>query len=326
VADEVWAGGEDSGGMQLFSPKNGWNAPLASIAGAELGIFNPDGSEMVYTSVDQTGSGDELRMETSLCRIALKDGARPSLLATSDGDWTVCLWTRDAKSIVYWAQDEFSGSDASDGNQLFVMPAGGGKARALGIKTLLDHDLVALSPNRSELAITVSEGRYEWVNKRLAVVDLETGSVHYLTPEDTVGFSPVWSPDGNRIAYCAGPQPLKESDVEFGGEEGTTHVNALVAKRRIWIRDREGAQPPRLLTSDDRYHDQEPLWSSGGTHILFTRSDAPLNDIESLRCDRQTLWLAGQDGANPIQVTSELYIDSDLGGPDERRTAFDWLR
>ena len=87
-----------------------------------------------------------------------------------------------------------------------------------------------------------------------------------------------------------------------------------------------GAQPARLLTSDERYHDQEPLWSADAGHILFKRSDSPLNDIESLSSDRQTLWLAGQDGANPVQVTGELYIDSDIGGPDERRAAFDWLR
>jgi hypothetical protein len=324
VADELWA--EDSDGLQLFSPRNVWSAPLATIAGATLGVFHPDGSEMVYTSVEQTSGGDELCMVTNLCRVALKDGARPSILATTGGDWTVCLWTRDGKSIVYWAQDDFSASEASDGNQLFVMPASGEKARALGVVTLLDHDLVALSPNRLELAVTAGEGRYEWINKRLAVVALETASVRYLTSEDTVGFSPVWSPDGNRIAYCAGPQPLKEADVEFGGDEGNKQVNAMLAKRRIWIRDRAGAQAARLLTSDDRYHDREPLWSADGSHILFTRSDSPLNDIESLSSDRQTLWLAGQDGSNPIQVTGELYIDSDIGGPDERRAAFDWLR
>ena len=66
--------------------------------------------------------------------------------------------------------------------------------------------------------------------------------------------------------------------------------------------------------------------SADGSHILFTRSDAPMMTCESLRCGRQTLWLACLDGANPIQVTGELYIDSDLGGPDTRRAAFDWLR
>jgi Tol biopolymer transport system component len=321
VADELWARNETADSLQLFSPRNDWNSPLAAISKGTLGVFSPDGSELIYA--DQSGRPDDAEMMTRLTRVALKDGAQPTVVAASTGDWGPCIWTRDGKSLIYWAQEEFSVSEASDGNKLLIMPAAGGKARELGVITLLDRDLVALSPARAELAVTDGAGRYEWINKRLAVVDLDTLAVRHLTAENLVA-SPAWSPDGNRIAYSAGPAPRpdEESDLMLGGER----LEALFPKRRIWIVDRAGTQPPRLLTSDDRYHDEEPIWSADGRHILFTRSDAPYSDIESMISDNQSLWLAGQDGANPIQVTGTLYIDPDSGGPDERRRAFDWLR
>ena len=265
-------------------------------------------------------------MATNLCRVALKDGARPSILATTGGDWGPCLWTRDGKSIVFWGQDDFSASEASDGNQLYLMPASGGIPQALGVMTLIENDLVALSPSRNELAITAGQGRYEWVNKRLAVVDLDTAGVHYLMDKNTVGFSPAWSPDGARIAYSAGPAPADEAEIEIGDEAATKRVEGLLAQRRLWVTDRLGSRPARAITSGEGFHDESPQWSADGGHILFARSSSPFRDIETLASDSQSLWLVGLDGGKPTQVTGELYIDPDVGGPGERRAAFDWLR
>jgi dipeptidyl aminopeptidase/acylaminoacyl peptidase len=327
AADELWARNEDVDTLQLFSPRNDWSVPLATIRGGDHGVLSHDGSEMIYSRY-LSGGVDDMLQSTALTRVSLKGGAELNVVTSGDGDWTPCLWTRDGKSLVYWAQDEFSVSEGSDGNKLFIVPVSGGKGGELGVFTLLASDYVALSPTRNELAVTDGEGRYEWIDKRLATVDLDTLAVRYLTPENLAAFSPVWSPDGNRIAYSAGPVPKSkdESDDMLAGLDGGKSLNALFAKRRIWIIDRAAAQSPRLLTSTEGYHDEQPLWSADGQYILFMRSDQSFNDIESMTSDNQSLWLAGQDGANPVQVTGTLYRDRDSGGPEFRRAAFDWLR
>jgi Tol biopolymer transport system component len=327
VSDGLWVNNENSDALELFGARNGWASPIATIPGASLGVFSPDGAEMTYAQVDQTGSDADVQLSTRLCRVALKDGARPAVLQTTSEDWEVCAWTRDGKSIVYWRQEEFSVSEASDGDELFLMPASGGKPRSLGLTTLLDADFVALSPNRNELALAAGGGRYEWFNKRIAVVDLDNSAVHYLTAENTTGLSPSWSPDGSRIAYSAGPAPApeEESDLECGCDEASQkRLNELFSQRRIWVSGRAGAQPPRQLSGDSQYHDEAPQWSADGRSILFTRSDSAFTDIQALSSDGKTLWVMDQDGGNLIQVAGPLYIDPDFGGA--RRSAFDWFR
>lgn len=326
VSDQLWVGNENSDGLQLLSARNGWTSPIATIPDACMGVFSPDGSEMIYAHVDQTGFTTDVQQSTRLCRVALKDRAEPTVLETTTEDWSPCTWSRDGKSIVYWRQEEVSASEGSDGKELFLMPASGGKPHSLGVITLLDSDFVALSPARNELAVTAGSGRYEWSNKRLAVVDLDSFAVRYLINKDKVGRSPSWSPDGSRIAYSAGPAPApdEESDLECGCDEASNkRLNELFSQRRIWVSDRTGAQPPRQLSSDSPYHDEAPLWSADGRSILFTRSNSEFTDIQALNSDGKTLWLMDQDGANLMQVAGPLYTDPDFAAP---RSAFDWFR
>ena len=325
VSDELWTVNEDLQTLEAFGVGNHWSAPIATIRHASFGPFSPDGAEMIFATTDiDPDSGPS---GTRLWRVELKDGAQPALLKFTKEDWSPFTWTRDGKSIVYWRQEEFSASEASDGNELFIMPVSGGEPRSLKVMTLLDSGFAVLSPKRNELAVTAGDGRYEWTNKRTAVIDLDSLAIRYLTSEGTVGLSPVWSPDGNRIAYSAGPAPApeEESDLECGCDEASQkRLNELLSKRRIWVSDRTGAEAPRQLTADGPTHDEAPLWSADGRHILFTRSDAAFNNIHTLSSDQTALWLMDQDGAHPIQVAGPLSVEEEAY--DDRRSAFDWFR
>lgn len=326
VSDQLWSRNETSGTLELFSERNAWTSPVATIPYATLGVFSPNGSEMIYAVQDSTDKGGDIQQSTRLLRVTLQDRAAPVLLHSTSEDWTPCAWTRDGK-LLFWRQEEFSASEASDGDELLLMSLSDGAIRSLGVTVLLDSDFISLSPVRNELAVTAGEGRYERYDKRVAVADLESLAVQYLIGKDTVGLCPKWSPDGNSVAYSAGPAPAaaEQPDLEWGGEENALRLNQLLSQRRIWVSDRAGSATPRELTSDPRYHDEEPLWSADGGSILFTRSDSGFQDIHTLSSAGKTLWLMDQDGGNPVQVAGPLYVDPNLLGVADRWCAFDWF-
>jgi Tol biopolymer transport system component len=164
----------------------------------------------------------------------------------------------------------------------------------LGICTLVYDDWLSLSPTHDALAICDGDGRESYTNKRIAVLDLSSNSVRYLTDRKTVAVKPSWSPDGKLIAYSAAPEPKSSDQVP----------DPILSRRRIWLADPAGVQAPRRLTDDDRYRDEEPMWLADGQHILFCRVDG---------ARQRTLWMMRADGTAPRQVAGPLYIDPDQG-------------
>ncbi|MEW6232901.1 MAG: hypothetical protein AB1566_11405 [Chloroflexota bacterium] len=279
--------------------------------------WSPDGEWLAYEQVEVRKAGEEGQAPeryAGLWRIrADGSGAIELLNAGTPAAYEPILagWSLDGSRILFWLAPHFSRSILADGTSLTTIPANGGEPSEVVRSMLAYSDFLAPSPEGKLLAITEGGGRETWSHKRIAVVDLSSGKLTYLTDDKTAAFSPAWSPDGQRIVYAAAP------DIGFIG--GGEAAKAGAAQRRIWLMKRDGSDK-RQLTKDATYRDERPLWSADGSYILFARLDTK---------GHASLWLISAEGDNPHQVVDELtpapswfgyygHIDWDV--------LFDWWR
>ena len=100
---------------------------------------------------------------------------------------------------------------------------------------------------------------------------------------------PVWSPDGQRIAF---------SSDRDGNDE-------------IYVMSADGSNPIRLTQNASR--DRYPVWSPDGQRIAFSSDRDGNNEI----------YVMSADGSNPTRLTQDLGFDVDsVWSPDGQRIAF----
>jgi hypothetical protein len=287
----------DEKNLKSFTAASGWRQTKQwTVDASEGSVFSPDGAEIVYSDSVVSGRNENGYPERTgrLCRLDLNapQGSPHVLFSEYESHQMPCLWTRQGSILLYKAG--FGVSLTLDGLGLLRIPAAGGEPRSLGITTLLYDDWSSLSPNHDALAICVGEGRDTHTDKRIAIVDLKSNAVLYLTDETTASIMPSWSPDGKLIAYSAAPED------EPSDTMNPEHIDQLLFRRRIWLADPAGVQTPRRLTGDDRYRDEKPMWLADGQHLLFCRVDG---------AKQRTLWMMRVDGTAPRQVAAALYAD-----------------
>ena len=260
--------------------------------------WSPDGEwlafdreEWTYEKVG-TGKGQIPGRTASLWRVQAGGDEAIQLynMGSPSRDGIILVdWTPDSRSILFWPRLSFSVSVVADGLPLHIISASGGEPRKLDAWTLRFSDFLDASSDGRLLAITEGSGRETWTRKRIAVLDIASGTRTYLTDSSEAAFSPAWSPDGGRIVYVAGP--------DIGAVGGGNEAKVGAGQRRLWVMQRDGSDK-RQLTNDPAYRDERPQWSNDGTRILFARLNA--------EGDRASLWLVSGEGGTPEPVVDEL--------------------
>ena len=161
-----------------------------------------------------------------------------------------------------------------------------------------------------------------WVDKiidrsrsNLWSVDVEGERVRELTHGDWRDSSPVWSPDGIKIAFLS-------------DRDGTTQIHVM------WMDTREVAQLTHLERSPGSLR-----WSPGGKHLAFTifvpdtKSPLPVKLPKKPRgakwaapaviVDRLS-WARDGRGYQPKGYTHIFVIDAELGGTPRQITSGDY--
>jgi Tol biopolymer transport system component/DNA-binding CsgD family transcriptional regulator len=134
-------------------------------------------------------------------------------------------------------------------------------------------------------------------NKRIAVMDLQTGDVTTLTDESLVAVLPAWSPDGETIAFVTRADPGPVTPADNDAEDG----------RRIWTMAGDGSNAHALPIEDADCRQELPQWSGDGKQLLFV----------CLNSDRASLMMVAAKGGPAVTLIDELSIPV-LGGSGQQ--------
>ncbi len=217
---------------------SGLRRPLPGFSVDEA-AWSPLGDGLVLVS-PTTGNGDLYWVNP-----AGKDLRR--LTESEAPDWAP-LWSPDGRRIAHVSG---IGADA----EIYLLNADGSGHRRLTENGVWDYPRSWSADGRTLLTETVPPGGR---NIAIAILDVESGRIRYLTDGRYSDGDPTWSPNGRQIAFS--------SDRD--------------GNREIYVMDPDGTTVRRL--TDHPAWDGHPYWSPDGSRILFESNRGPGETFEVL--------------------------------------------
>ncbi len=234
------------------------------------------------------------------------DSRRIAFVATEPPKQTDSTDPRVITRLQYKSRTSFSDNRRS---QIFIVSLDSGEVHQL-TRDNSDRHSIAWSPQGNEiLCLSNREPDPDSnFNYDIFALDVRSARERRLTSTPGVEMSPIWSPDGNFIAYTA-------------TKRNRTTIDSVAEDSHVWVIGREGGKATEVSATLDR-RANSIRWSSDGKSVLFLAGDhgktvlftvareggvvTPLFDrpcqLASLTVARDSIAFAKSDETSPVEV------------------------
>jgi Tol biopolymer transport system component len=224
--------------------------------------WSPDGKWIVFVS-DRDGDEELFVMGV--------DGSGLRRLTSNRVPDSTPAWSPDGRLIA------FASARASDGRELYVMSASGGKARRLVRSARRGQESWSPSWSPDGRRIAFASNRADFLNVEIYSVGSDGTGLRRLTRHAGTGFgfgddtTPDWSPDGTHIAFVSNRDRQTE----------------------VYVMKADGSEQ-RRVTRTPYVWEQLPRWSRDGSKFLFATSTRVL-EMRAAGTHRRQLLGRGWD-------------------------------
>ena len=258
------------------NPRRLTNNPAKDLAPS----WSPDGKRIAFIS-DRDGHPDRAPgWFTDEIYVMDADGGNEQNLTNHPSDDRSPSWSPDGTRIAF---QSYRDNDRNHNIEIYVMAADGSNLQRLTNNLAADED-PAWSPDGKRIVFSSArEGHFMDAHKNITdeiyVMDADGGNQQRLTENRNNDWDPVWSPDGQRIAFAA---DRKGDRVKFD----------------IYVMDADGGNQQKL--TNNRIIDWDPSWSPNGERIAFV----------STRDENSEIYVMDADGGNLQNLTNHPHSDS----------------
>lgn len=233
------------------------------------------------------------------------NGTAVEQITTSSSDKRYPVWANDGRGLLF----------RTNNNHIFNVDLETGQENRILVPFGLSGGVVP-SPDNSKLLIVRFKTQLKDAGN-LWLTTLEGKSKRILTRDAGLQYDPVWSPDGEQIAYISGygyrtdELYIIDSDgrnkcrltnnkaielLPAFAPDGKTiaYVSDITGNYEIWLMNADGSDCRQLTSSEGI--DTRPSWSADGKQIVFA----------SNRSGSLQLWIMNNDGSDRRQLTDDL--------------------
>lgn len=187
--------------LHLVNVADGSEVALPEERLGYLPTWSPDGTQIVYGAF--VGDPDESGNRESELFLMNSDGSNVRQLTHRPGPDVDPAWSPDSTRIAWWGQDPQTEGSQTQPNRLYMVDVASDEVTELG-----EGADPAWSPDGQHIAFILQqqpeEGTFQTdANADIWVMDIETGARNPLAQDPSADLWPVWSPDGQRIAFVS---------------------------------------------------------------------------------------------------------------------------